>query len=92
MIYSQAKEKSERTRQNLPFTCINPLDSGKSTIAAKFYTEVKIRSRSARAGLQFSVARIHRLLKKGNLAKHIGSIAAGVFIVISTLRGLRACL
>ncbi|KAJ3072233.1 Histone H2AX [Podochytrium sp. JEL0797] len=33
------------------------------------------RSRSKRAGLQFPVGRIHRLLRKGNYAKRIGSTA-----------------
>ncbi|KAG6890095.1 hypothetical protein C0995_012044 [Termitomyces sp. Mi166 len=49
--------------------------SGKSKIAAKYSKEVKAHTRSVRAGLQFPVGRIHRLLKKANLAKHIGSIA-----------------
>ena len=33
----------------------------------------KKKSRTARAGLQFPVGRIHRLLRKGNYAKRIGS-------------------
>ncbi|KAK6325478.1 hypothetical protein J4Q44_G00048200 [Coregonus suidteri] len=36
-------------------------------------------SRSARAGLQFPVARIHRLLKKGNYAARIG-VGAAVYL------------
>lgn len=35
--------------------------------------EDKAISRSTRAGLQFPVGRIHRLLKKGNYAKRIGA-------------------
>jgi len=35
--------------------------------------ESKTQSRSARAGLQFPVGRIHRLLKKGNYAKRVGA-------------------
>ena len=34
------------------------------------------RSRSARAGLQFPVSRMHRLLKKGNYAKRVANGAA----------------
>ncbi len=35
-----------------------------------------VQSRSVRAGLTFPVARIHRLLKKGNYADHIGAGSA----------------
>jgi len=35
--------------------------------------EVKGSSRSAKAGLQFPVGRIHRLLKKGNYAQRVGA-------------------
>jgi histone H2A len=34
-------------------------------------------SRSAKAGLQFPVGRIHRLLKKGNYAQRVGAGAPG---------------
>lgn len=40
--------------------------------------DVKNTSRSARAGLQFPVGRIHRMLKKGNYAKRVGAGAPGV--------------
>ncbi|XP_077980651.1 histone H2A-like [Glandiceps talaboti] len=33
----------------------------------------KAKSRSARAGLQFPVGRVHRFLRKGNYAKRVGS-------------------
>ena len=39
--------------------------SGGSKIAAK--------SRSSRAGLQFTVGRVHRLLRKGNYAQRVGA-------------------
>ena len=39
--------------------------SGASKIAAK--------SRSSRAGLQFPVGRVHRLLRKGNYAQRVGA-------------------
>ncbi|KIM83025.1 hypothetical protein PILCRDRAFT_448962 [Piloderma croceum F 1598] len=44
---------------------------GKS--GGKKATEGKTMSRSSKAGLQFPVGRIHRVLKKGNLAKRIGA-------------------
>lgn len=34
-------------------------------------------SRSAKAGLQFPVGRIHRLLRKGNYAQRVGAGAPG---------------
>lgn len=37
----------------------------------------KSMSRSARAGLQFPVGRIHRMLKKGNYAQRVGAGAPG---------------
>ena len=37
---------------------------------------VKQKTRSSRAGLQFPVGRVHRLLKKGNYAERVGSGAA----------------
>ncbi|KDQ09092.1 hypothetical protein BOTBODRAFT_37330 [Botryobasidium botryosum FD-172 SS1] len=36
-------------------------------------SETKGTSRSAKAGLQFPVGRIHRLLKKGNYAQRVGA-------------------
>ena len=33
----------------------------------------KSKSRSSRAGLQFPVGRIHRLLRKGNYAERVGA-------------------
>jgi len=36
-------------------------------------TKTKVKSRSSRAGLQFPVGRIHRLLRKGNYAKRVGA-------------------
>ncbi|KAG8906309.1 histone H2A [Tulasnella sp. 408] len=47
--------------------------SGKTGGKAGASTEAKGASRSAKAGLQFPVGRIHRLLKKGNYAQRIGS-------------------
>ena len=44
--------------------------SGKKSI-----TKPKSKTRSARAGLQFPVGRVHRLLRKGNYAVRIGADA-----------------
>jgi histone H2A len=41
----------------------------------------KSQSRSAKAGLQFPVGRIHRLLKKGNYAQRVGAGAPGAFLL-----------
>ncbi|XP_043539664.1 histone H2A, sperm-like [Chiloscyllium plagiosum] len=35
--------------------------------------EAKAKSRSSRAGLQFPVGRVHRLLRKGNYAERVGA-------------------
>merc|ERR1712228_744592 len=40
----------------------------------------KSKSRSSRAGLQFPVGRIHRLLRKGNYAERVGA-GAPVYLV-----------
>ena len=36
-------------------------------------TKGKAKSRSSRAGLQFPVGRIHRMLRKGNYAERVGA-------------------
>ncbi|KAL7408800.1 putative histone H2A [Mrakia frigida] len=46
---------------------------GKSGKTGGEDVEKKTTSRSAKAGLQFPVGRIHRLLKKGNYAQRVGS-------------------
>ncbi|TGZ66017.1 hypothetical protein CRM22_005561 [Opisthorchis felineus] len=35
-------------------------------------TRVRVKTRSSRAGLQFPVGRVHRLLRKGNYAERVG--------------------
>ena len=49
--------------------------AGKS--GGKAGAEGKSQSRSAKAGLQFPVGRIHRLLKRGNYAQRVGAGAPG---------------
>uniref|UniRef100_A0AC35U3L2 Histone H2A n=1 Tax=Rhabditophanes sp. KR3021 TaxID=114890 RepID=A0AC35U3L2_9BILA len=39
----------------------------------KAKSSLKAKSRSSRAGLQFPVGRIHRMLKKGNYAERVGA-------------------
>ena len=51
--------------------------SGKSSSGGKTGGEGKSQSRSAKAGLQFPVGRVHRLLKKGNYAQRVGAGAPG---------------
>ncbi|CAK5268590.1 unnamed protein product [Mycena citricolor] len=45
----------------------------KSGKAAGVSSDSKAQSRSSKAGLQFPVGRIHRLLKKGNYAQRVGA-------------------
>lgn len=52
--------------------------SGKSS-SGKTGGDAKSQSRSSKAGLQFPVGRIHRLLKKGNYAQRVGAGAPGMF-------------
>ena len=52
--------------------------SGKSKSGkASGDASTKSQSRSAKAGLQFPVGRVHRLLKKGNYAQRVGAGAPG---------------
>ncbi|KAG2456884.1 late histone H2A.2.2-like [Polypterus senegalus] len=44
---------------------------GKKVVAVE--AKLKVQSRSSRAGLQFPVGRIYRLLRKGHYAERIGS-------------------
>ncbi|KAJ3119223.1 Histone H2AX [Physocladia obscura] len=46
---------------------------GKSGGKAAVATKAGSKSRSSRAGLQFPVGRIHRLLRKGNYAQRVGA-------------------
>ena len=47
--------------------------SGKSKSGKASGDSSKTQSRSAKAGLQFPVGRIHRLLKRGNYAQRVGA-------------------
>ena len=60
-------------------------NSGKSS-TGKTGADGKTQSRSAKAGLQFPVGRIHRLLKRGNYAQRVGAGAPG------TLESRMSCL
>jgi histone H2A len=55
--------------------------SGKSSGGKAGATEGKGTSRSAKAGLQFPVGRIHRLLKRGNYAQRVGAGAPGTSVL-----------
>ena len=46
---------------------------GKGKSGGKSSTKVATKSRSSRAGLQFPVGRVHRLLRKGNYAQRVGA-------------------
>lgn len=51
--------------------------AGKSSAGGKASGDSKSQSRSAKAGLQFPVGRVHRLLKRGNYAQRVGAGAPG---------------
>ena len=70
------------------------LISGKSGKSAggKAGGEGKSQSRSAKAGLQFPVGRVHRLLKKGNYAQRVGAGAPGVSHMDDSHLDLLTCL
>lgn len=57
--------------------------SGKSSSGKAGGEAGKSQSRSAKAGLQFPVGRVHRLLKRGNYAQRVGAGAPGAFIILS---------
>ncbi|KAL5523052.1 hypothetical protein ACEPAF_1319 [Sanghuangporus sanghuang] len=59
------------TDEQQPPPPISPGKAGKS--GGKAGGEGKTQSRSAKAGLQFPVGRIHRLLKRGNYAQRVGA-------------------
>ena len=58
--------------------------SGKSA-GGKAGGEGKTQSRSAKAGLQFPVGRVHRLLKKGNYAQRVGAGAPGIYLSMTRM-------
>jgi histone H2A len=60
----------------------------KSGKAAGGDSGTKSQSRSAKAGLQFPVGRIHRLLKKGNYAQRVGAGAPGELTFVCWCRHL----
>lgn len=60
--------------------------SGKSKSGKASGDAAKSQSRSAKAGLQFPVGRVHRLLKRGNYAQRVGAGAPGelIFPILQT--------
>ncbi|PWA27285.1 hypothetical protein CCH79_00020291 [Gambusia affinis] len=56
--------------------------SGRGKTGGK--ARAKAKSRSSRAGLQFPVGRVHRLLRKGNYAERVG---AGAPVYLAALLG-----
>ena len=68
--------KSNQIRAKVAFT--KPLTTylmrGKGDFSCRGKAKgTKSKSRSSRAGLQFPVGRIHRLLRKGNYAERVGA-------------------
>ncbi|XP_037760000.2 histone H2A [Chelonia mydas] len=62
---------SRRDRPLLPARRVPPAMSGRGKSGGK--ARAKAKSRSSRAGLQFPVGRVHRLLRKGNYAERVGA-------------------
>ncbi|KAJ7436659.1 histone-fold-containing protein [Mycena galericulata] len=60
---------------------------GKTVVNSKGNGDSRRQSRSAKAGLQFPVGRIHRLLKKGNYAPRVGTGASVYLAAILELGG-----
>ncbi len=54
--------------------------SGRGKTGGK--ARAKAKTRSSRAGLQFPVGRVHRLLRKGNYAQRVGA-GAPVYLAVS---------
>jgi len=63
--------------------------SGKSGSGKASSSETKSQSRSAKAGLQFPVGRVHRLLKRGNYAQRVGAGAPGQSFQVYSVVAIR---
>ncbi|KAG7157178.1 histone H2A-like 4 [Homarus americanus] len=50
-----------------------PVSASENMLRSVRKVKGKSKSRSSRAGLQFPVGRIHRLLRKGNYAERVGA-------------------
>ena len=83
---SLAKEKREFLNLGICLILdanIRSFIRGKSS-SGKTGSDSKTQSRSAKAGLQFPVGRIHRLLKRGNYAQRVGAGAPGMMTCSSS--------
>ena len=70
------------------FSDLEPFYSGKSASGKAGTDTGKSQSRSAKAGLQFPVGRVHRLLKRGNYAQRVGAGAPGKCFFVRSYRAL----
>nr|XP_057920163.1 histone H2AX-like [Doryrhamphus excisus] len=64
-------KKTEKPAKNSAKTRISINMSGRGKTGGK--ARAKAKTRSSRAGLQFPVGRVHRLLRKGNYAERVGA-------------------
>ena len=55
------------------FTCVLQLSNKMSGRGKGGKSKTKSKTRSSRAGLQFPVGRVHRLLRRGNYAERVGA-------------------
>uniref|UniRef100_UPI00398EB5B8 histone H2A.J-like n=1 Tax=Pristiophorus japonicus TaxID=55135 RepID=UPI00398EB5B8 len=87
--FSKNKNRDRQTEQRVEGTkAVTKYTSSKEEKqAVKFGAKAK--SRSSRAGLQFPVGRVHRLLRKGNYADRVGA-GAPVYMAAVLLEYLTA--
>lgn len=83
---SLAKEKRTHWNSITSFYIKSDIGSYSGKSSGKVGSDSKSQSRSSKAGLQFPVGRIHRLLKRGNYAQRVGAGAPGaspaIFLLI----------
>ena len=77
------KRRQSVSHSRFQYLFIKRLTSNNSkSSSGKTGGESKSQSRSAKAGLQFPVGRIHRLLKRGNYAQRVGAGAPGTLLCL----------
>ncbi|KAF4095378.1 hypothetical protein G5714_024456 [Onychostoma macrolepis] len=64
-------QRSTQPQEDVWGSYSNAIMSGRGKTGGK--TRAKAKTRSSRAGLQFPVGRVHRLLRKGNYAERVGA-------------------
>uniref|UniRef100_A0A9J8D2U0 Histone H2A n=3 Tax=Cyprinus carpio TaxID=7962 RepID=A0A9J8D2U0_CYPCA len=77
VVYSHALLNTVERGSHSHYFCIKNVAVFTSTMSGRGKTggkaRAKAKTRSSRAGLQFPVGRVHRLLRKGNYAQRVGA-------------------